>query len=408
MHKINKNFWLLCGGYTVSTAGTYLSLIVINLFIYQVTRSAMLVGVFLLLRLVPAFFMGNIAGVAADRFNRKHLMIAADLCRAALIFSVVLMREDIFPLYFIIFGIAIFDRLYQSCMGGSIPNIAGSENMLSANAYLATGRTIALVTGPVLGGLLLSTGRFEVAFALDAATYLFSAVMIFSIKTRFNATTVAARAKVRLWKGVKEGYGYIFARAGLFSIILIRCLDAFGSSALNVGLPIFADNLKAGGAGVSYGLMFAFFGAGEMIGALFLARRKFVTERPPELVVGVTILFMAVFFGMALNGGSLHSCLALLLLSGIAEGVTSVTYNILLQKNPDEIRGRIVGTSETSVWTSMGVGMFISGLLAEHLPIGHVVGLFAAIIIAGSAAQIIYWWRISAAPANAEVPIGNN
>jgi len=406
--KINKNFGFLLSGYTVSTMGTYLSLVVINLFIYQMTGSAFLVGVFLLLRLVPAFFVGNLAGVAADRFNRKYLMITADICRAILIFSVVFLREDIFPLYFIIFGIAVFDRIYQACMGGCIPNIAGSENVLSANAYLATGRTVALVSGPVLGGFLLSTGQFSVVFTIDAATYIFSASMISLIDGRFNSTEAVKRARLKLWKGLKEGYGYIFARAGLFSIILVRCLDAFGSSALNVGLPIFADKLNGGGAGVSYGLMFAFFGVGEMIGSLFLARLKFVTKKPPELIVGVTIFFMAVFFGIALNGRNLYDCLTFLFLSGVAEGVTAVTYNILLQKSPDDIRGRIVGTSETSVWTSMGIGMFLSGLFAEHMPIGQVVGLFAALIALGSILQVIYWKKGNPLPSiQEEIPLNN-
>ncbi len=381
---MKKNFWLLWSGFTVSTLGTYLSLIVLNLFIYEATKSPMLVGVFLLLRLVPAFFMGNIAGLLADRYQRKYLMIAADLCRSALIFSVIFLREDIFPLYFIIFGIAICDRVYQSAMGGSIPNVAGQENILSANAYLASGRTIALVTGPLIGGLLLSVKAFDVAFAVDAASYLFSAIMVSLITANFHAVAAGTARKVSgLWQGIKEGYGFIFARAGLLSIILLRCLDAFGSSAINVGTPIFAESLRQFTPGVCYGLIYAAFGAGEIIGSLYLARHKYMTGRPPELVLGYSILFMALFFGLAFSAGNLWGTMFFMFLSAIAEGLTAVTYNIYLQKSPDDIRGRVVGTSETGVWTSMGIGMFLSGVIAEVVSISHVVQLFAAIIIIG-------------------------
>lgn len=373
-----------------------MSLIVLNLFIYEATKSPMLVGVFLLLRLVPAFFMGNVAGLLADKFQRKYLMIAADLCRSGLIFSVIFLREDIFPLYFIIFGIAICDRVYQAAMGGSIPNVAGQENILSANAYLASGRTIALVTGPLIGGLLLSVKAFSVAFAVDAASYLFSAIMVWLMTAKFHETAPNRSHTSGVWNGLKEGYGFIFARAGLLSIILLRCLDAFGSSAINVGTPIFAESLRQFTPGICYGLIFAAFGAGEVIGSLYLARHKYMTSRPPELVLGYSILFMAIFFGLAFSAGNLWGAMFFMFLSAIAEGLTAVTYNIYLQKSPDDIRGRVVGTSETGVWTSMGIGMFLSGVIAEVISISHVVQFFAAIIVIGCVWHLVKLRRSSA------------
>lgn len=392
MERLGKNFWCLWGGFTVSTTGSYISLIVVNLFIYQVTGSALLVGTFFLLRLIPAFFMGNIAGVLADKYDRKYLIVLADVVRAALIFSMIFVKDDIFPLYFLIFGISICDRLYFSCIGGSLPNIAGASALVKANAYLASGRTIALVAGPMLGGVLTSFGRYDVAFSVDAATYLFSASMVLLITARFQGAS-AARKALGIWKGFKEGYGFILARAGLVGVILIRALDAFGSSAINVGTPIFASTFSQPAPGVCYGLMYAAYGVGEMVGSLVLARRPFVQQRAPEQVVGVSILFMALFFGIAFTVPFLAVTLAGMVLSGVAEGVTAVTYNIYLQRNPDEVRGRIVGTSETTVWTVMGIGMFLSGLLAERIAIGTVVQAFAALIVAGCLVYLGLWRR---------------
>lgn len=396
MTKLGKEFWLLWSGYTVSTLGTYLSLIVINLFIYQATGSALMVGIFMLLRLLPAFFMGNLAGVLADRYDRRRLIIAADLARAALILSMILVRQEIFPLYVIIFGIALCDRLYVSALGGALPNVAGSSNLVKANAYLASGRTIALVSGPLIGGLVAAFGAYDVAFGIDAATYLFSATAVALMTVRFQTDSMARR-RLALGASLREGYGYIFARAGLMSVILVRSLDAFGSSAINVGAPLFASEFNNPSAGICYGLIYAAFGTGEMIGSLFLARRAFIQQRPAEQVVGITILLMALTFAAAFSTAILPLALAGMTLSGIFEGVTVVTYNLHLQRNPDELRGRIVGSSETTVWTAMGIGMFLSGLLAERLPIGAVVRLFAALIAAGCVVHIILWRRRSAA-----------
>jgi predicted MFS family arabinose efflux permease len=198
-----------------------------------------------------------------------------------------------------------------------------------------------------------------------------------------------------MWSGLKEGYAFIFARAGLLSVILIRCLDAFGSSAINVGTPIFADGLRQFTPGICYGLIYAAFGAGEMVGSLWLARHKYVTSRPPELVVGWSILFMAVFFALAFGAGNLWGAMSFMFCSAVAEGVTAVIYNIYLQKSPDDIRGRIVGTSETGVWTSMGIGMFLSGVMAETVHISHVVQLFSTLIVIGCVWHLVKTRRSS-------------
>lgn len=386
--ELGKNYWFCWSGFTVSTFGTYLSLLVINLYIYKITGSPLLVGVFLLVRLIPAFFMGNVAGVLSDKFNRRYLIICADIARAVLILSIAFFSEIIWPIYIVIFLISIMDRLFQSSLGGAIPNIVSKDKLLDANAFLSSGRTVGLICGPVLGGLLLAAGNFTIVFVIDSLTYVFSATMFFLITSNFNVTSLIRRNKIGLIRGLKEGYGYIFARAGLFGVIMIRCLDAFGSSALNVGLPIFAGSFGFANVGIVYGLMFAFFGLGEMIGSLYLSKRPFVQRSSKEMLLGVTIMLMALFFGLSFSLQFLPATLGFLFLSGLAEGVTVVNYNLYLQKNPDDVRGRIVGTSETSVWTVMAVGMFFSGLIAETVPISFVVQLFAGIIVFGSVVYI--------------------
>jgi MFS family permease len=392
MKKLGKNYWLLWSGFTVSTLGTYLTLVIINLYIYQVTGSPFMVGLFLLFKLIPAFFMGNIAGVLADKYDRRFLIIIADITRAVLIFSVIFLKGNIYPLYFIIFGIAICDRLYSSCLGGSIPNIAEKENILSANSYLSAGRTIALVTGPMLGGVFASMNAYTVAFSIDASTYLLSALTVALITAKFQSVS-QERRKLSMWSGLKESYGFIFARFGLMSVMLVRCLDAFGSSALNVGSPIFSGQLKQFTPSICYGLIYVAFGVGEMVGALYLAKRTFISEKPTEVIVGWSTLFMALFFGLAFSGTTIYHTMFFMFLSAIMEGVTTVNYSTYIQKSPDEIRGRIVGASETGVWTSMGIGMFISGLIAEKINIVYVVQAFASLIVIGCTVHLIYWWR---------------
>ncbi|MBI2341808.1 MAG: MFS transporter, partial [Deltaproteobacteria bacterium] len=264
------------------------------------------------------------------------------------------------------------------------------QNITKANAYLTSGRTVALVVGPMLGGLLISSGFYGFAFGIDATTYLFSAIMVWLITAEFHEKSTA-RQKVNFWDGLKQGYGFLFARMGLFSIILLRCLDAFGSSSLNVGLPVFVSGLGQFTPGICYGFMMLAYGIGEMTGAIFLAKSRLVRESHPEIVIGVTILFMAVSFGISMNVTNIFLGMFFIFFCGTFEGATVVTYNTALQKNPDEVRGRIVGFSEAGVWGSMGIGMFLSGLIMEHIDFGVIVQIFSAVIVAGSIFHIIFW-----------------
>lgn len=351
-----------------------------------------MIGVFLLLRLIPAFFMGNIAGVIADRFDRKKIIIFADIARAALTVCILILRDYLYPLYIIIFLISMCDRLYQSAQGGCLPNIAGRDNISRANAYLTSGRTIALIFGPTLGGILISGGSYSAAFLVDASTYLFSAIMVAAIGANFHSASTV-RSRIRFIEGLKEGYRFIFFRPTLLSIIFLRCLDAFGSSSLNVGMPIFSSSLKQYSPGICYGLMMAAYGIGEMTGAIFLSGNRCVKRYPVEIIIGFSIFFMAAFFAIALSSEHIFWGMFFIYLCGIAEGVTLVSYNATLQDNPDDIRGRIVGFSETAVWSGMGIGMFISGIAEEMFSLAAVVQCFAAMIAVGSFVHIVYWLK---------------
>ncbi len=384
------NFWFLWFGFVVSTLGTYSSLIIINLYIYDYTRSAVLVGIFLLVRLIPAFIIGSIAGATSDRFDRRKLMIISDLSRAILILLVIFVKTKIYPLYIIIFLISIADRFYQASFGGGLPNIVGMDKVVKANSYLASGRTIALVGGPILGGLMISTGRYALAFLFDALTYLFSAFMIYNISVSLHETTFK---KTSWWKDIKEGYGFIFTQFFLGAAVIARSLDAFGSSSLNVGLPVISKIFTEFKAGLNYGFLISAFALGEMIGSLYIARMKLITKKHPSEIIMASITIMALGFGFGLNMTSIFLSMILLFIGGLAEGVTVVHYNTILQKSPDEIRGRVFGISETCIWSSMAVGMFLSGVFIEISSVGLVALIFSMIIAMGC--TFLYLYRLN-------------
>lgn len=376
------NFWFLWIGFVVSTLGTYTSLIVTNCFIYNLTHSSLMVGIFLLTRLIPSLLIGSFAGVIADRFNRRYLMIIADIARALLIFSVIVFRNELYILYLIFLLIAVFDRFYQAAFGGGLPNIVGMDNLIKANAYIASGRTIAVIAGPILGGLLVALNRYNLAFSIDAVTYLVSALMVYMISAKLNHKILANNQR-SWWADLKEGYIFVFTRYFLATALLLRTLDAFGSSVLSVGLPAFSNLLPELKASICYGLLIAAVGLGEMLGSFFLARLKICTLVAPEKLIGLSIAIMGLAFGIGMNMHHLTWAILFLFICGLAEGITVVHYNAIIQKNSDAIRSRIVGISETSIWSAMALGMFFSGLFIEYAGLAKIITLFSTTIFVG-------------------------
>ena len=165
----NRNFSLLWTGQLVSTMGTALSSIAASIYIYQKTNSALSVGLMLMATAAPSLLVGLFAGVFVDRYDRKKIMITADILRALLILLVpVLVPLNVIWLYVIVMLTSAIGQFFDPAHESVLPEVASDEELAAANSLIAISSFGSTAVGFAAAGLIASAANINWAFYADA------------------------------------------------------------------------------------------------------------------------------------------------------------------------------------------------------------------------------------------------
>jgi MFS family permease len=179
----NPNYRLLWSGEVVSLFGDWFNLIASAALISNLTQSGLAVGGLFVVRMLAPFLISPIAGVAADRFNRKHLLVAADLARALVVLGFLFVREPhqvwaLYALTAVQLGISGF---FFPSRNALLPDIVNRAELGGANALSSATWSVMLALGAAIGGLVAGQWGIYPAFVIDSATFLVSALLIVRI-----------------------------------------------------------------------------------------------------------------------------------------------------------------------------------------------------------------------------------
>ncbi|MEU2667432.1 MFS transporter [Streptomyces sp. NPDC007164] len=365
-----KHFRLLVLGNGVSAYGSYLNMVALNVFVYDVTGSALAAGLFMAVRLGTSVGAGFVSGRLVSAYDRKRLIIGADLGQALALLVLLLAPEAgrISLLYCLAVVTGGCSTLSQVALRSSIPEIVGAEHRTRANSLLVTGRSLAMIAGFASAGVVVAQLGYTAAFVLDAGTFLVSAsvLLVLPIRTRARSegsggaeegAPGAGRRSVRLlWAGAPV----------LMAMIAVRAVDGLGSSSHNVALPVYSSLLDPDHPATFISQFWATWAVGTIIAQQVLARHNRRTGRTlGERAFAVGACVMSGAFIIVFSGLPTVPALATSLLAGAADGVTEVVYVSRLQLVPDEQRGRLFGLSASAENAGFGLGMLVSGSLLE-------------------------------------------
>src|SRR5690242_6499152 len=176
----NRSFTLLWIGQLISSMGSALTTLAASILGYRLTGSALSVGLMLIATSGPTVFIGLIAGVFVDRYDRKRIMLAADLLRAALIFLIpFLIPLNINWLYIIVALTSAIAQFFDSAHASILPEIASDSELSAANALMAISSVGSTTIGFAAAGLIAACLNIVWAFYLDALSFLISGILIF-------------------------------------------------------------------------------------------------------------------------------------------------------------------------------------------------------------------------------------
>ena len=356
-HK--RDFSLLWMAQLVSTIGSSLTDLAAGILVYRVTGSALSVGLMLMATAVPSLVVGLLAGVVVDRYDRKRIMIATDLIRAALVASIpFLISYDVAFLYLIVLIASGVKQFFDPAEQSVLPDVASEEELASANAFLSISSFGSTAVGFAAAGLLASIS-LDLAFWFDAATFIFSAACIVLVRIAPNAAQEATNVRAvvdNLRAGIRMLVGTPILRSTL--IVFAPVLFAFGL--WNVLLLPFAVK-TLGGTEFQYGLQEGLTSLAFVAGSLIMA--KYIERLAPGTWIVISLAAMGVagiFYGSAQN---IYFAIFYVMLSGFMQPPSSISRSLILQRNtPREFRGRVFSAFFVSRDVLFLLGMVTAGL----------------------------------------------
>ncbi len=383
----NANFRYLWIGQIISLLGDWFNLIASAALIAELTDSGLAVGSLFVVRMLAPVLISPLSGVAADRYNRKYILIAADIGRffTAAAFLLVRSPEHVWLLYvlsFIQLGIGGFFFPARSAI---LPDIVSERQLGAANALTSATWSIMLALGAALGGLVSGTWGIYPAFAIDALSFVASALVLCRIRLPSRSALAGDKSLGAVLRQYVDGLRYLrehgeIALTALHKAALVFCFGA-PLEVINVAISREVFSVGHGGA-LSLGMMYAAAGIGTGLGPI--VGRYVVGDRLSALRWSIALGYVLAVIGLLVIAtlDSLGVVLLGILVRACGSGILWVfSTQILLQTVAPHLRGRVFSTEIALSMLMSAAGASAGGYYLEWMGIAGAVHATAALTL---------------------------
>jgi len=364
---------------TVSQWGDVAQFTTLALLVLHLTGSGLGVSGAVLAEIAPVLLLAPVAGPLVDRLPRVRVMVTADLARLVLAAILALWHSDIGVVYAVAFGLSAGSVFFNPAAGSLLPTLVDKEELVAANSGIWSAAVLSQVLLAPLAGLLASTAGVGWAFALNAASFGISALLMRGLR---NTEAPRPVVTASIWVHGREALGLLGRDRLLRALALAQALAALSAGATSALLVLLAARrLHAGGGG--YGLMLAGIGVGAFCGPLLLGRLG-KRARQPQLVFTAFGLRGVVDLVLA-SVTALPAALAALAFYGMGTSTGNITFSTVIQSHvPEQLRGRVFSAFDL-VWQAMRLAsLLLGGLLADAYGIRAVFYLGGVLLLAAA------------------------
>ena len=399
----NRGFRQLWLGQVVSQLGDWFNTIAIYTIILHLTGSGRYIGLLMVARFLPSFVFGSLSGVLADRFSRRSIMIVSDLLRAVVVLGFLFIRraDQLWLIYVLTVLQLALSTFFEPAKTAAIPSIVSDRELVSANAISSVTWSAMLTLGAAVGGLVTDWFGTDVAFVLDALTYLLSAALIASVRVPKRTSREKHKLTVNRALGITEtieGIRYVKRRPRVLALLLVKPAWGLGGGILTL-LAVFGEKIfpfgktAAGGIGV----LFAARGIGTAVGPIVARRLSGEGKQRMQTWIGLAFLIGGVFY---VTFGAATSLVVALIVLGVAHMGGSILWvfsTVLLQRGvEDNFRGRVFAAELALLTLTMAASNYVTGELLDRFklpPRAVTVGIGALFIIPGVVWFLTQkWW----------------
>lgn len=387
--QLPLQFLIFLIGQLVSKLGDALYTFAIPWISYELTHSVVVMGSMYAVSVLPIVLFGPIIGVFVDHWDRRKLMMFADITRAILVAFIPLMQMltilQLWQLYVVSFLLAGLSLLFDVSVVASIPNIVINKNLTKANASYQLINQAGDLIGPLLAGIMITTiGGYRTLW-FDVISFAGTLWAIWRIQT-LGKPVVKTRLK-EIFRGMSEGLHFLTHDKLNLSLSLQAMIGNFGySAAYGVLMFYLLSTLHLNAAQVSYN--YSFLGIGGLVGSIIVIPLERYFRRgvliPILLIVGTCGFFYALVTPLWLG-------------PGIAFGIVTicnVAWNTLVtsirqETVPANMLGRVLSFSRVFTRLAMPLGMMVGSLVSSSI---SPVAVFAIAAVAKGVEVLIALW----------------
>jgi MFS family permease len=397
--RSNADFRNLWFGQIISLLGDWFNLIGSASLIAALTQSGFAVGGLFVVRMLAPFLVSPFAGVLADRYDRRRILIITDLLRAVIVLGFLLVRDAnmVWLLYVLTALQLAVSGFFDPAKNAILPAVVTREQLGAANALSAATWSVMLSVGAAIGGLVAGQWGVHTAFIADSLTFLVSAFFIAQVRYRNAPLPSSDRSVSGALTQYVDGLRYLAQHRDVLMIAMQKGLLAISvAGGFGVVQVTLAERVFVIGEGGSFslGILMMVFGVGTGLGPI-LARR-FSQDRDNATRVAIGLSFLVSVVGLILIA-SLASFTIVnvgMFLRGLGGGIHWVfTTQLLLQRIPDQVRGRVFATEMAFLLLCSAIGAAWTGAMLDGVNLSMTVWLMIALSFLPLALWSWWTWR---------------
>jgi len=396
--QLRPKFRALWLAQVISLTGDWFNTIASVIIVNRYSASGLAVGGLFIARALPPFLLSPVAGVIADRFDRRKVLVLSDVLRAGIVLGFLLVDrpERLWLLYVLTvlqFSVSAF---FEPARAALVPALVESDELLLANTLSSITWSAMLAFGGAIGGLTASLFGVRVSLLVDAASFLGSAALVISIPGQFSAEAVHALESG--WQNFVDGLNYVRKNLDVGLVTLVKAMGQVGS--FDIITALYAAHIFREGqeGATTLGLMFTAFGVGSVIGPLIsnrLGDSSIIWLRRAILGGFVCMPLAWLIVGTA---PTLPIALAGCILRGAGGSINWTYSDVLLQMSvPNHLLGRVFAFDIAIFTLAVSISLWLTGFVTDEFHLNpRTIVLFLAL---GSLGPLAVWgaalrWQI--------------
>jgi MFS family permease len=373
----NRDFVLLQAGQLLSSAGSSFTSVAYPLLVLSLTHSPTQAGLVSFARLLPSPLLGLLAGAAADRWDRRRIMLASDAVRALAIGAlalIVVTHPATWAIAMVAFVEGSGDAFFFASQIGAIRAVVPEAQLASAIGVQQARSASVGIAGPPIGGALFGLARV-LPFVADAVSYAFSFLSLLAMRTPFQQPR--ERSTLRLRAQLAEGFRFLWAQPFIRTTSFLYGIGNFTIPGILLVLVVAAR--QRGLSGGAVGALLAAFSASVLTGSLAsgLVRRRYGAR---------AIILAEQYTGLAVIAFLIRPSVWVLAIAILPQAfVLPVTDTVVVSRRialtPDRLLGRVEAVRLTIARTAAPLGPLAAGLLAGTVSNRAAIALFAVFAV---------------------------